>query len=388
MDSTPQNDNSLRILHGAYHHTTACLGLANAMSKSHRVMFITSRSGAKLLAENHWRELFDPRIRLRVEAGMSRKDPRGYLHRVIGILQGLYCFRPDVLHVQEHADLFLNSLLLRINRVPIVLTVHDPEPHLGVGEKFMRYYKPRREKTHAIRRKADWIITHAHAVTEQLLKVQPELSPDRVTAVLHGPIDHVLRWKRAEHSEKEGTVLLFGVVRGQKGLGVLMDAWPTVRRSCSNARLVVAGTGPDLPNHRDKVLADPTCELMDWRISTADMVRLFTEASVVTLPYLEATQSGPLALAVAFGKPVVATSVGGLPEMIDENESGLIVPSGDPAALAEALIRLLGDRTLRERLSEGVLRLRDGRLSWDTLARETEEVYRRAIEFHRHRSSA
>lgn len=378
---TAANNNSLRILHAAYWHTNACLGLANEMAKSNSIMFLTSRSGMKLLVQDEWRTLFDPRIILRVEAGMSRKEIFGYPQRVVGLLKGVYGFGAQVIHSQEHADTFLNKLLLRINRVPLVLTVHDPQPHLGVGDKFMRYYAPREELVKKVRRKADWIITHAQDVKEQLLRVQPELSPERISVVLHGPIDYMLRWVRPEYREREGTVLLFGVIRGQKGLGVLMDAWPMVTRSCPNARLVVAGAGPDLPNHRDRIVSDATCELMDWRVSTQDASRLFAEASVVVLPYLEATQSGPLSIAVAFHKPVVASRIGGLPEMVDDGESGLIVPPGDPKALAEALIRLLQDKDLRGQMSEGAQRLAESRISWETLAAQTMDVYRRAIDF-------
>jgi len=382
--TAPDADN-LRILHAAYWSTNSCLGLANESAKRNQVMFITSRSGVRYLADDGWRELFDPRIVLRVEAGLSRKQVLGYPQRIIGLLQGVYRFHPDVMHVQEHADSFLNKLLRRIHGVPMVLTVHDPQPHLGVGEKFLRYYAPREKLVQALRRRADWIIVYADHVKSQLLRFQPELSADRVTVIMHGPGDYIRKWVRPEYEERDGTALLFGVVRGQKGLGVLLDAWPKVTRNCPNARLVVAGTGADLPNHRDRIITDPTCELMDWRISTEDMARLFTEASVVVLPYLEATQSGPLAIAIAFGKPVVASSVGGLPEMVDDNESGLIVPPGDPEALADALIRALRDKSLREHLSEGTRKLRDGRLSWETIAHETEEVYRRAIEFHHRR---
>lgn len=343
-------------------------------------MFITSDSGARHLVEEGYADLFDKRIALRVEAGMSRKALMGYPQRVTGLLKGIYGFRPDVLHVQEHADLFLNRLLLRVKRVPLVLTVHDPEPHLGVSEAYMRYYQSREHKVRQLRRRADWIIVHGQEVKEQLLRVQPELDPGRITPILHGPIDFMLRWVRPEDKEIPGTVLLFGVIRGQKGLGVLLDAWQRVRASCPHARLVVAGTGPDLPNYRDRCVAEPTITLMDWRIATPDASRLFAEASVVALPYREATQSGPLSIAVAFGKPVVVTAVGGLPEMVDENVSGLVVPPNDPDAFATALIRLLRDDNLRRALGEGARNVASTRLSWTHLAEQTEDVYRQAIE--------
>jgi alpha-maltose-1-phosphate synthase len=376
----------LRVLHGAYWHASACLGLVNDMVNRHELMVITSVSGAKHIVDRGYKDMFDPRIALRIEAGMSRKAVMGYPQRVIGLVKGIHGFHPDVLHVQEHADLFLNRLLLHVNRVPLVLTVHDPEPHLGVGDVYMRYYRTREHKVRQLRAHADWIIVHGDEVKEQLMRAQPELDPGRITPILHGPMDFMLRWVRPEYKEIPGTVLLFGVIRGQKGLGVLLDAWEKVRVSCPNARLVVAGTGADLPNHRDRCLAEPTVTLMDWRIPVEDASRLFAEASVVALPYREATQSGPLSIAVAFGKPVVVTTVGGLPEMVDENVSGLIVPPNDPEAFAKALIRLLNDDDLRQAMGEGARQLASTRLSWRHLAERTEDVYRQAIEFHKRRT--
>ncbi len=113
------------------------------------------------------------------------------------------------------------------------------------------------------------------------------------------------------------------------------------------------------------------------------MSRLFAEASIVVMPYIEGTQSGPLSVSVAFGKPVVVTNVGGLPEMVDENRSGLIVPPKDPEALADAIVRLLEDEPLRQKLAQGATELSQGRLSPAVLAVETEDVYRRAIDFHK-----
>ncbi len=64
---------------------------------------------------------------------------------------------------------------------------------------------------------------------------------------------------------------------------------------------------------------------------------------MVALPYTEASQSGVVSTAYGFGKPVVVTDVGSIPEIVDDGVTGLIVPPRDPAALAEAIIRLLKD---------------------------------------------
>lgn len=376
-----RDTNSLRILHAAYWHTTACVDYVNVLAEKHSVMFISTRKGVRWLVEDEWRDIFNPRIRLRVERDRARKNPLYYIERFMGIYRGARQFHADVIHVQETTDPFANGLLARLD-VPIVLTVHDPVPH--IGEKLPQYQRNTPQRL-ALRRRAEWIITHGHDVREQLLKVQPELSPDRVSVILHGGIDYMRRWLRPEYEEKQGSILFFGRINAYKGLGVLVEAWKQIRQECPNARLVIAGKGYDLPNYRNMLIADDRCEMIEEVIPTQEVVRLYAEASVVVLPYLEATQSGPLAIAVALGKPVVATEVGGLPDLIDRDRSGLIVPPKDPKAFAEAVIRVLKDDDLRKRLSEGTVHVSQTRLSSNEIAQQTEEVYRRAIDLRKHR---
>lgn len=377
-----QDSDRLRITHAAYWFAYAILDLVNEQAKHHDVMQITTRRAVNWLVEDEWRGLYDPRINLRVERDRRRKDPFYYVDRLAGLWRGVQQFKPDVLHIQSPSDHFLNHLFVRMKRTPIVFTVHDPRPHSGEN---MRGYHRSESLFLELQRRADWIIVHGQGVKEQLLKANPGLCSDRISVVLLTASQYMLAWKRPEYQERPKTVLFFGRINAYKGLGVLMDAWQHVRRASPEARLVVAGTGNDLPNHRERILADPSCELLDRVLPTQEVSRLFAEASVVVMPYVEATQSGPISISVAFGKPVVVTNVGGLPEMVDENRSGLIVPPKDPEALADALVCLLDDEPLRQRMAQGALELSRTRLSPATLSMQTEDVYRKAIDFHRSR---
>src|SRR5512146_668340 len=89
--------------------------------------------------------------------------------------------------------------------------------------------------------------------------------------------------------------------------------------------------------------------VLNDRICDEQRAELFRNASVVVLPYIEASQSGVVPLAYQYGKPVVATHVGGLPEAVENGRTGLVVPPRDERALASAILRLLGDAELRQR---------------------------------------
>jgi glycosyltransferase involved in cell wall biosynthesis len=115
--------------------------------------------------------------------------------------------------------------------------------------------------------------------------------------------------------------------------------------------------------------------VLNERIPDEQVAQLFQEASVVVCPYIEASQSGVLALANAFGKPVVATTVGGIPEMIQHGKTGLLVPPRDARSLAEAVVTLLQNHNLRQEMRRHALQQSQTELSWASIAKRTRAVY-------------
>jgi glycosyltransferase involved in cell wall biosynthesis len=110
-------------------------------------------------------------------------------------------------------------------------------------------------------------------------------------------------------------------------------------------------------------------------VSSAGTGRLFDDAQVAVCPYTDASQSGVVLTAYAFGCPVVVTDVGGLAEYVEDGVTGLIVPAGDRQALANALIRCLADRGLRDTLRAGVVATTADELSWDNTSASLLQIY-------------
>jgi glycosyltransferase involved in cell wall biosynthesis len=98
------------------------------------------------------------------------------------------------------------------------------------------------------------------------------------------------------------------------------------------------------------MIAPQLFDIRDRFISDDETARLFTDADMVVLPYIEASQSGVLAIANSFAKPVIVTDVGELGRSVEHDRTGLVVPARDEKALAAAIIRLAADQSLRERL--------------------------------------
>ncbi|MCC7084103.1 MAG: glycosyltransferase family 4 protein [Pirellulales bacterium] len=106
---------------------------------------------------------------------------------------------------------------------------------------------------------------------------------------------------------------------------------------------------------------------------------MFQRASVVVLPYIEATQSGVIPLAYSFAKPVVATRVGALADSVDDDRTGRLVPPADSGALASAVIALLKNADKRRTMGAAGREKLEQEWSPDAVAGHAIDVYRRAI---------
>jgi glycosyltransferase involved in cell wall biosynthesis len=161
---------------------------------------------------------------------------------------------------------------------------------------------------------------------------------------------------------KGNVALFFGHVRPFKGLDIALRAWRLLK---TDVTLVVAGEAWWKGEAEYRELAKGLDNVrLDFRfIPDAEIATYFAAADVVLAPYRIEAQSGVALTAFHFGRPVIATNVGGLPEIIEEGGNGMLVPPEDPAALAKAvdLFFARGDREGMERQAEAAAR----RYSWE-----------------------
>lgn len=150
-------------------------------------------------------------------------------------------------------------------------------------------------------------------------------------------------------------VLFFGVWARYKGIDVLLDAFARVRPSLPAARLILAGgAGADIDVDAvvRRAAAIGNVDARPGYVATADVAPLVSSARVVVTPYTRATQSGVAHLAYTFSRPVIATTVGDLPEAVQDGVTGLLVAPNDPDALAAAMLTLLRDPALAARFGQ------------------------------------
>jgi glycosyltransferase involved in cell wall biosynthesis len=211
---------------------------------------------------------------------------------------------------------------------------------------------------------------------------------EKINVIPHGAFDYLTDLpERPLPPEFEGAtgpvILLFGLIRPYKGADVLLRAFAEME--IENAEVWIAGRpfGVDMGELRKQAESTGnTVRFVDRFISDSEVPALMRRADVVTLPYRDVEQSGVLYTALAFGKAIVATDVGGFPEVAASGGGGTIrlVPPGDHAALGEALTAVISEPAERARLEAAAAAAAAGPYSWDSIAAETLSLYGRLLE--------
>jgi len=276
----------------------------------------------------------------------------------------------DVRHYQWLALEAIDSLLLPPAR-PRVLTVHNTLRRGGGA---------REPVTRRLVRRMDALVVHARAGASELVE-RFGADPDRVHVIPHGAFEHLTRLPLErplppELEAVQGPVILsFGLVRPYKGVDVLLEAFQRI----DGAELWVVG----MP-HMDIAALHAVAERARGRVrfverfvDDPELPAYFRRADVVALPHRRIDQSGVLATALAFGKPIVASAVGGFAEVASDHGAVVAVPPGDPVALREALQRLLDHPGEREALATRAAAAAAGPYSWEQAARRTLALYER-----------
>ncbi len=299
---------------------------------------------------------------------LTKSKPYRWL-AALRILIQLLKHWPDVVHFQESSNelTILAEPLARLF-APVVLTVHDPLPHMGRDAYALRAWKSRLK----VRRRAALNLVHgAHCLAE--IRTEAAGAITRASVTRHGVI--LVPPPRERREPQLGAMLMFGRMEAYKGLEVLVDACERLRDRGVAFTLTLAGKGPELDRLRGRVDAMPQITVLDGWLTPLDAIREFQKAALVVLPYLEATQSGVLAAAVANGRPVVASNVGGIPDVVADGRTGVLTPPGDADALADALARLLDEPTALARMGAAAALAASADLDWEDIAAETARMY-------------
>ncbi|WP_292383912.1 glycosyltransferase family 4 protein [Methanoculleus sp. UBA430] len=170
----------------------------------------------------------------------------------------------------------------------------------------------------------------------------------------------------------------------KNGVRYLVEAVPAVLRQCPEARFfVVGGSYPDqlaLLRKRARELGIEDQIIFAGSVPNAEMPSWYTAADVVVLPSLKEATSIAGLEAMACGRPLVGTNVGGIPHLVTDGKTGLLVEPRDPDGLAGALARLLTDDAARREMGVAARKKAVDRFSWARIAGTVEGIYTRTLE--------
>lgn len=289
--------------------------------------------------------------------------------------------RPSIVHLLSNNTIWLNFAAPFWRPIPLLTTVHDVRVHPGDHETRVL---PEWATT-MIARQSDGIVVHGEGLRS--LAVERFSKPtERVHVLAHPSIQRYTELAASEGlrpaPSRPFTALLFGRIMAYKGLTTLLRAEKALAGRVPDLRLVIAGRGDDPLAFRDEMGDPARYEVHRGYIEDRKTAQLFLDCDVVVLPYSEASQSGVLNLAAAFGKPVIVTDVGELRATVEPNGLGLVVPPDDPGALAAALAALAEQPERLAALGSSARAWADGPNAPETVGGHAVELYRRIIREH------
>jgi len=328
-----------------------------------------------------------------MKIGLFRKIIRGleYCFNMFNLLNKYSKESPDIIHIQwllfYQFDYFWLKILryrLRRKNTKIILTAHNILPHIN-GYK----YKNILEKIYS---QFDGIIVHSEILKDQMVNIFSKKAKNwPIYVIPHGTADKLFEKinqdilnshrNKINLTKNKGRNFLFaGTIHKNKGVDILLKAWGKHTNKYPYDKLYIVGN--PIYNITDEL---KIIEKFRSSISTSlgyksdeELLAYFLECDFVVLPYKEASQSGVLLTALSLGKPVIATNVGALSEVVNIVKGGYIVEPNNPRYLYLAIDKA-SDIT-RDKLikwNDNIKCKTNKYFSWDNIAKLTYNFYKK-----------
>jgi glycosyltransferase involved in cell wall biosynthesis len=205
-------------------------------------------------------------------------------------------------------------------------------------------------------------------------RLQLERVPARKIAVVPNGIDFQPYQPRCARDVLR-TIVVVANLRPQKGHDVLIDAMPIVLRQFPDARFELVGSGSELESLQARARAQGVSHAITFLGHRDDVSACLSANDIFVLPSRSEAFPNAVLEAMASSMPIVASRVGGIPELIEDGHTGFLVPAGNPQALADRVCRLMANPPFAARLGDTARRVAQARYSFDRMVDAFERIY-------------
>jgi glycosyltransferase involved in cell wall biosynthesis len=283
----------------------------------------------------------------------------------------------DIVHVQWPIPNGLGALILKwVYKVPYINTVYGEEVYLSKRYhvttilKFLVYWSSE-------------IVTISNATHEACLNIglnehKLDIIPFGVDTSFYKPLNMV-------KDEKIFQILSVGYLIERKGFMYLISAVKEVIKDHENVRLKIVGTGPQeqqIRNHISKINLEKYVEIIG-NITDDELLKLYNSSDIFVLPSIIDSQGNTEGLgvvlieAMACGLPVIGSDIGGIPDIISDGETGLLVPQKEIHELSIAIKKFIENQDLKEKIANNGYYMVKNNFSWEKIARDYIDCYER-----------
>jgi glycosyltransferase involved in cell wall biosynthesis len=315
-------------------------------------------------------------LRRRVELDVISMTSRSDIRAITRIRKSIKHFKPDLIHVHGTRAGSLGRLAAFALQIPVIYTEHLWTKSFNLQNKFLNF----------VHHMGGWFLdlfTSQNIAVSEAVKefmVENSVSYAEKIEVIYNGIEPTKVKADLFNNDQKITLGTVATIIPLKGIQYLIQALPQIRADFPEVELEIIGDGPYKPTLVKLVEDLKLTNFVRFVGFQADVEKKLAQLDIYVQPSSSESFGLAVVQAMSVGLPVVATKTGGLPEVVTENKTGILVEPANPKELAEAILKLLHDRSLARRMGDLARREATVRFNLKDMIDQIEKIYKKVID--------